>query len=308
MGVRRPMTDLLAGGTMICGASAVQAIAPAVGAHRDEQGVATAAVFLFSVIALLAFHPIAEACGLDAASAGLWAGLAVNDLSSSIAVGKQMGGDGGVMAAAAKSARVLMLAPVLVVLALLRGSRVGSLRASAMAAVPRYLFGYVALAVVRAAGDRLWPGEAWTGVLDANKLVVDVLLLAVAAAIGLHLEVRSLIGNSVRALGVGAAASVWMAGLTLAMMLLGARGEAAGVALVGVGGLGVAFVIHRVATAGDVATATSPPARSRRGSPAAGRCRSPRRGSCSTRSSSATARPRPIASACCASSTPASAS
>ena len=28
LGVRRPLTDLLAGGTMICGASAVNAIAP----------------------------------------------------------------------------------------------------------------------------------------------------------------------------------------------------------------------------------------------------------------------------------------
>src|SRR3989442_1655996 len=82
-------------------------------ARRDEQGVATAAVFLFSVVALLAFHPIAQAIGLDSVHAGLWSGLAVNDLSSAIAVGTQMGGDGGVMAAASKSARVLMLAPML---------------------------------------------------------------------------------------------------------------------------------------------------------------------------------------------------
>jgi len=90
MGVRRPMTDVLAGGTMICGASAVNALAPAVGAHREEQGVATAAVFLFSVVALVTFRPIAQAIGLDPVHAGLWSGLAVNDLSSAIAVGSQV--------------------------------------------------------------------------------------------------------------------------------------------------------------------------------------------------------------------------
>src|SRR5207237_836524 len=100
--------------------SAVNAIAPIAGAHRDEQGIAIGTIFLFSVVALIAFHPIAMAAGLDPAHAGLWSGLAVNDLSSAIAVGKQMGEAGGVMAAASKSARVLMLAPTLVLLAILR--------------------------------------------------------------------------------------------------------------------------------------------------------------------------------------------
>src|SRR5262249_37568316 len=82
--VRRPFVDLLAGGTMICGASAVNAIAPIAGARRDEQGVAVGVVFLFSVVALVCFHPIAVAIGLPSSFAGIWSGLAVNDLSSAI--------------------------------------------------------------------------------------------------------------------------------------------------------------------------------------------------------------------------------
>jgi uncharacterized membrane protein YadS len=91
-GLRRPLTDLLAGGTMICGASAVNAVAPIARAHREEQGIAIGVVFLFSIVALVAFRPIAAALGLEPAFAGLWSGLAVNDLSSAIAVGSQMGG------------------------------------------------------------------------------------------------------------------------------------------------------------------------------------------------------------------------
>src|SRR5687768_13355552 len=63
LGVRRPLVDLLAGGTMICGASAVNAIAPIAGARREEQGVAIGVMFLFSVAALVAFHPIALLVG-----------------------------------------------------------------------------------------------------------------------------------------------------------------------------------------------------------------------------------------------------
>src|SRR4029078_1852175 len=86
-GVRRPMADLLAGGTMICGASAVNAVAPIAGAHREEQGVSLSVMFLFRVAALICFHPIAVWLGLPPSFAGIWSGLAVNDLSSAVAVG-----------------------------------------------------------------------------------------------------------------------------------------------------------------------------------------------------------------------------
>jgi uncharacterized integral membrane protein (TIGR00698 family) len=159
LGVRRPLVDLLAGGTMICGASAVNALAPIAGAHREEQGVAVGVMFLFSVVALLCFHPIAMALGQPPAFAGIWSGLAVNDLSSAVAVGAQMGGAGGVMSAAAKSARVLMLAPTLVAFALLRreGGPKG-LRRSVLDQLPRFVLGYLALAAVRALGDRAFAG------------------------------------------------------------------------------------------------------------------------------------------------------
>jgi aminobenzoyl-glutamate transport protein len=68
---------------------------------------------------MLSFRTIAFGLGLDPSFAGLWSGLAVNDLASAIAVGAQMGGAGGVMAAAAKSSRILLLAPVLVAISLL---------------------------------------------------------------------------------------------------------------------------------------------------------------------------------------------
>ena len=206
LGVRRPLVDLLAGGTMICGASAVNAIAPVVGAHRDEQGVAIAVMFLFSVVAMISFRAAALLIGLDPAHAGLWSGLAVNDLSSAIAVGTQMGGEdgiGGVMAAASKSARILLLAPVLVSLALMRRSgpidkkTAGkeTLASRIVDALPGFLLGYVGFAVVRALGDRVAPGHAvWAGVLSVDKLAVDLLMAMVSAGIGLHLSLRTILG------------------------------------------------------------------------------------------------------------------
>src|SRR4029079_3333920 len=59
LAVSVPLVRLLAGATMICGASAVNAIAPVAGARREEQGVAIAVMFLFSVVAMLSFPPTA---------------------------------------------------------------------------------------------------------------------------------------------------------------------------------------------------------------------------------------------------------
>ncbi len=251
--VRRPMADLVASGTMICGASAVNAVAPIAGARREEQGIAIATIFLFSVAALLVFRPIAAFFGLDAVHAGLWSGLAVNDLSSAIAVGKQMGEVGGAMAAASKSMRVLLLAPMLILLALLRRDTAPKdVRKSALDQLPRYLFGYIALALLRAAGDRLVGTSAlWEGAIAADKLLVDWLMATVAAAIGLHLEVRTLLAAGSRALMVGGAASLWMASLALAMIVFASRGAPATSALIASVALVVSFVVYRAATTAE---------------------------------------------------------
>ena len=252
-GVRRAMADILAGGTMICGASAVNAIAPISGAHREEQGVAIAVVFLFSVVALFVFHPLAIAFGLDPSFAGLWSGLAVNDLSSAIAVGTQMGGVGGVMAAASKSARVLLLAPTLVAFSLLRRDGAPkSVEKSIVEQLPFFVLGYIGLAIVRAGGDRVFgASEGWQSLLEIDKLFVDLTMTTVSASIGLHLAIASLLSSGARAVAVGGGASLTMASVTLAMIVCSARGAHAAAALVGAGTLAASYVAYRFGASGE---------------------------------------------------------
>lgn len=248
--VRRPLTDLLAGGTMICGASAVNAIAPISRAHREEQGVAIGVMFLFSVVALVCFRPIALWLGLDPKFAGIWSGLAVNDLSSAIAVGAQMGGAGGVMATAAKSARVVMLAPTLVAFSLLR-SRGGPKDAQSgfFEHLPRFVLGYVALAVARSLGDRAFgAAPAWAALLAADRFVVDLTMATVSASIGLHLAFRTLLASGARAVAVGGGAALTVSGLTLAMISLASRGAVPAAVIVGGGGLAFSALAYRLAT------------------------------------------------------------
>ncbi|MGZ5967250.1 MAG: putative sulfate exporter family transporter, partial [Polyangiales bacterium] len=255
MGVRRPMGDLVAGGTMICGASAVNAIAPVAKAHREEQGVAIAVIFLFSIVALMVFRPIAQAIGLDSSFAGLWSGLAVNDLSSAIAVGSQMGGTGGVMATTAKSARILLLAPTLVTLSFMRReSGPISVKKSIVDALPRFLLGYIGLAILRFVGDRYFGASSvrWRHVLEVDKFLVDLTMVTVSAGIGLHLGLRTLISSSPRATVVGGGTSLWMASLTLAMIVAVARGATSVAIVIGVVALASSFAAYRASTRAEV--------------------------------------------------------
>lgn len=237
--VPRRLADLIAAGTMICGASAVNAVAPVIGARRQEQGVALATIFLFSAVALVMFRSVAAAAGFAPHQGGIWSGLAVNDLASAVAVGAQMGPGGAEMAAASKSVRVLMLAPVLILFSLSRGETgrgVEAGRTDAAPAAPRlalwghvpgFVLGFVLLAGARAAGDHLWGHAApWQAALAVDRRVVLFATVMVSSGIGLHLELKGLLSAGARAVVLGAVACATMSTLTLAVMRLAARGAA----------------------------------------------------------------------------------
>ena len=144
-------------------------------------------MFLFSIVALLGFFPLAQALGLSAEFGGLWAGLAVNDLSSSVAVGSQFGDSAEVLAAASKSVRILLLGPLLVFFSLLRNQDASHGEGRWFQHMPLFILGYLALFGVRLAGDaHFGADEAWSEFLSYNSSTVKFLILGVCAGIGLQ--------------------------------------------------------------------------------------------------------------------------
>jgi uncharacterized integral membrane protein (TIGR00698 family) len=251
LGVPRRLADMIAAGTMICGASAVNAVAPIVGARRQEQGVALATIFLYSAVALVLFRSLATAVGLTAHQGGVWSGLAVNDLASAVAVGAQMGPGGTEMAALSKSARVLMLAPVLILFSLWRGDRAeraAGVGRTAAGHIPGFVIGFLVFALLRAAGDHLF-GQApiWRTSLAIDRQVVAFATVTVSAGIGLHLEIKGLLSAGARAVVLGAGASATMSGLTLLLVVLAGRGLHAELFLTSGAAVVVSFIGWRLA-------------------------------------------------------------
>lgn len=254
LGLRRELGDLLGMGTMVCGASAINALAPVIVARRRDQGLAIAAIFVFSVVALLAFRPIAIALELPPDLGGLWAGLAVNDFSSSVAVGRQIGEDSALVAAASKSLRVLMLGPLLVLFGLLRrpadrseAESGGTLRRH----FPLFVLGYLVLFGVRVAGDAAFAGAAWwSELIVVDGFLTDLLILTVCAGIGLHIHARTLWRTGTKAVFASACASFTMAGVSLAMLVAFHRAGLPIALLVGASALLLAVLAHGVPALG----------------------------------------------------------
>jgi hypothetical protein len=130
------------------------------------------------------------------------------------------------------------------------GGPTKGVRKSIVDALPRFVLGYIALAVIRAAGDRAFGGGAvWAWVIAADRFVVDLTMATVAASIGLHLAVRALLASGARAVAVGGGASATIASLTLGMIAFASRGAHAAAALVGGIGLAASGLAYRLATA-----------------------------------------------------------
>lgn len=244
------MSDLLSIGTMVCGASAIHALSPVVSASKRDRGVAISAVFLFSIVALLVFSPLAGLAGLSPEFGGLWAGLAVNDLSSSVAVGSQFGSDAEVLAAASKSVRILLLGPLLVAFSMRAGQ--GKRSDRWWEHLPLFIVGYLLFFAIRLWGDASFGSDPlWQDLLTANSSLVKWLILVVCAGIGLQIRIRTLLTVGWKAALAGGAGSIGLAGTSLLVLWSFEHQGAQGAVFAGVGPLLLVLVLYRLANSRD---------------------------------------------------------
>lgn len=113
LGIADRAWTLIGVGTAICGASAIAAVTPVIEADELEVGLAVATIFLFNVLAVVIFPSLGHALQMSPHTFGVFAGTAVNDLSSVVAAA---GAYSGSLHAAVitKLTRTLMIVPICV--------------------------------------------------------------------------------------------------------------------------------------------------------------------------------------------------
>jgi uncharacterized integral membrane protein (TIGR00698 family) len=105
-------SSLIAFGTAICGGSAIAAMAPVIKAENEDMAVALATVFTLNSVALLLFPVIGHILHLSQHSFGVWAGLAIHDISSVVGATSVYGHQALDIGTTVKMTRVLWIVPV----------------------------------------------------------------------------------------------------------------------------------------------------------------------------------------------------
>jgi uncharacterized membrane protein YadS len=246
LSIPNPLRTLVGVGTGICGASAIAAVTPVIEAGELDVGYAVATIFLFNVLAVLTFPPLGHLIGMSAGAFGLFAGTAVNDLSSVVATASAYSGSLHT-AVIVKLARTLMIVPISIVLGMLhrRGSQLSArartdggtpasrrrpasrrlLRESPgdrLAAVgeslqlmPRFLIGFLLLAALRSVN--LIPHAVAPASGEAATLLITIAL----AAVGLSIDIKALRDTGPRPILLGAGLWVTVTAVSLTAQGLG---------------------------------------------------------------------------------------
>ena len=200
LGIPGRLRTLVGVGTGICGASAIGAVSGIVRATEAEIAYAVSTIFVFNLVAVVAFPPLGHLLGLDQSAFGLWAGTAVNDTSSVVAAAYAYGEPAGVHAVIVKLTRTTMILPLAAALALAAGRGAG---VPWRRTVPWFLLWFAVAAALETAGA---VPEAATAPLRDGAVALTAVALG---AIGLSTRLRDLRRAGARPLLLGTL--VWIA-------------------------------------------------------------------------------------------------
>lgn len=110
-------STLLSAGTAICGGSAIAAVSSVIDATEAEIAVSIGTIFLLNAVALYVFPPVGHLLHLSQTQFGLWAGVAIHDISSVVGAGLSYGSDALNTATAVKLSRTLWIVPLTLAIA-----------------------------------------------------------------------------------------------------------------------------------------------------------------------------------------------
>jgi len=213
LGVDRALTDLIAAGTAVCGASAVVAANSVSRGSDEDVAYSIACVSILGTISMFAYPLLGTLLDMDAAAFGLWTGATVHEVAQVVAASFQFSDEAGQYGTVSKLARVVMLAPLVLGMAVfVARSTNGEVRARTP--MPWFVLGFVAMVIVNSAVDL-------PDLITSNIAMVTTFLMSMAlAAIGLQIDVARLRAKGTRPLLLAVFGWIFIAVFGLAALKL----------------------------------------------------------------------------------------
>lgn len=216
LGVDARLAGLLAAGTSICGASAVAAMSTVNQASDEDVTYAMAAVTVFGTILMFLLPFAGHALGFDERAFGVWAGASIHEVAQVTGAAFQYGKAAGETGIIVKLTRVMMLAPVIVVVGLwLHRRRSVENEDAAPPTFPLFVLGFIAAAALNSLVAI--PTDIRAGILSITAFLMTMAL----AALGLQAHISRLKAKGIRPLALGALGTVLIVGFSLSLVVLG---------------------------------------------------------------------------------------
>jgi len=212
LGIDPKVTELIAAGTSICGASAIVATNTVTEGSDEDVAYSIAVITALGTVSILLYPLAATALGMPSPSYGLWTGASIHEIAQVLAAAFQGGSVSAQYGAISKLSRVMMLAPVVFLLGYLATRQRSAKGNTAKVPTPWFLIGFLAMIGVNSLGLL---SKAWT----ANLVTANQLLMAVAlAAMGLETSVAKLKAAGMRPFLLGSGAWVFISVLSLGLI------------------------------------------------------------------------------------------
>src|SRR6185312_6625806 len=212
IGVDRKLTQLIAAGTSICGASAVIATNTVTRANEEDVAYGVACVTVFGSLSMFLYPLLPALLHLDPHLFGLWTGASIHEIAQVVAAAFQDGQSAGEFGTIAKLSRVTMLAPLVIALGWFASRKSAAGANDAKAPLPWFVFGFIALIGLNSVITIPADIKSWL-------VALTVFLLSVAlAAMGLETDIGKLRAKGLRPLLVGAASWIFISLFSLALI------------------------------------------------------------------------------------------
>ena len=216
------LTALLAVGSSVCGVSAIIATQGAIDADERETSYAIAAILALGAISLFTYPVISRQLGMSDQAYGLWAGLSVDNTAEATAAGALRSETSKKIAVLTKTTRNAMIGFVVLGAALYFARRGGHQVAGSKAlfvwrAFPKFVLGFLLFSAVASLSGTWALFDA--GQVKSLENLSRWAFLLTFAGVGLRTNFRELGHQGWRPFIVGALGEVFIAALTLGLVM-----------------------------------------------------------------------------------------
>ena len=214
-GVDARLCELIASGTAVCGASAIVATNAVTRAPKEDVAYAIASVTLFGSLSMVFYPLLFPLLPLDAHGYGLWVGASIHEVGQVAAAAFQGGVDAGAFGTTSKLARVIMLAPLVMVIGWWASHtrEKKDVSRTQVVAIPWFVLGFLGFVALNSIIEFNAELRGWLA-------QVTVFLMTMAlAAIGLETNVSKMRLRGIKPFLLGLCAWLFISASTLALVV-----------------------------------------------------------------------------------------